>query len=155
MNHQLPLALSFASIFGAALLPRSPLPPEPAGKAAPLPSSHREAPFVTEHPKIDGTDFYFFRSYEAGREGFVTLVANFIPLQAPYGGPNYFFMDPEALYEIHLDTDADAVEDLTFQFRFQNAFQGQALDIGPVGATKSVPIPLIQSGTRSEERRVG
>ncbi len=36
-------------------------------------SSHREAPFVTEHPKVDGTDFYMFRSYEPGREGFVTL----------------------------------------------------------------------------------
>jgi hypothetical protein len=101
---------------------------------------------VTEHPKVDATDFYLFRSYEPGREGFVTVVANYQPLEAPYGGPNYFFMDPEALYEILLDTDGDAREDLTFQFRFQNQFQEQALDIGPAGATKSVPIPLIQRG---------
>ena len=40
-------------------------------------SSHREAPFITELPKVDGTDFYMFRSYEPGREGFVTLIANY------------------------------------------------------------------------------
>ena len=53
-------------------------------------SSHREAPFITEHPEVDGTDFYMFRSYEEGRDGFVTLIANYLPLQDPYGGPNYF-----------------------------------------------------------------
>src|SRR5262249_32917911 len=90
--------------------------------------------------------FYMFRSYEAGRAGFVTLIANYIPLQAPYGGPNYFFMDPEALYEIELDTDGDAVEDLTLQFRFQNNFQGKMLDIGPAGNKQSVPVPLLQVG---------
>ncbi len=53
-------------------------------------SSHREAPGITEQPKVDATDFYMFRSYEPGREGYVTFIANYIPLQAPYGGPNYF-----------------------------------------------------------------
>ncbi len=87
-------------------------------------SSHREAPFITTAPKVDGTDFYMFRSYEAGRADFVTLIANYQPLQAPYGGPNYFAMDPNALYEIHVDNDGDAREDLTFQFRFQQRLQG-------------------------------
>ena len=71
-------------------------------------SSHREAPGITERPKVDGTDFYVFRSYEAGREAFVTLVANYIPLQDPYGGPNYFTLDPRARYEIKIDNDAAA-----------------------------------------------
>ena len=44
---------------------------------AALASSHREAPFITEHPKVDGTDFYMFRSYEQGREGYVTLIADY------------------------------------------------------------------------------
>ncbi len=114
-----------------------------AGAAA---SSHREAPFVTEHPKVDGTDFYMFRSYETGREGFVTLVANFLPLQDPYGAPNYFNLDPEALYEIHIDNNGDAVEDLTFQFRFARTVQGITLDIGPPGATQPVDIALVQAG---------
>ncbi len=151
MTTQLPLGLSFLVLLGAAAFkgpaPATPTPtPKPPPATAARPSSHREAPFVTEHPKVDATDFYFFRSYESGRQGFVTLIANYLPLQAPYGGPNYFFMDPEALYEIHLDTNGDALEDLTFQFRFQNQFQQQALDIGPPGNTKSVPIPLIQKG---------
>src|ERR1700712_2197570 len=42
-------------------------------------SSHREAPFLTNAPKVDGTDFYMFRSYAPGREGYVTMIANFIP----------------------------------------------------------------------------
>src|ERR671912_2394675 len=75
-----------------------------AGITAPaMASSHREAPFITTAPKVDGTDFYMFRSYEPGRSDFVTLVANYLPLQDPYGGPNYFSLDANALYEIHID----------------------------------------------------
>jgi hypothetical protein len=58
-------------------------------------SSHREAPGITHTPKLDGTDFYMFRSYETGRAAFVTLIANFVPLQDVYGGPNFFTLDPE------------------------------------------------------------
>ena len=96
-----------------------------------LPSSHREAPAITESPKVDGADFYMFRSYEAGRDGFVTLVADYVPLQDPYGGPNYFAMDPQALYEIHIDNDGDALEDVTFQFRFSQIIEDRTLNIGP------------------------
>jgi len=105
-------------------------------------SSHREAPFITTQPKVDGTDFYMFRSYEAGRGDYVTLVANYIPLQDAYGGPNYFSLDPNALYEIHVDNNGDAVEDLSFQFRFKNNLADIALPIGG----KNVSIPLIQAG---------
>ena len=113
--------------------------------AAALPahaSSHREAPFITTQPKVDGTDFYMFSSYEPGRSGYVTLIANYQPLQAPYGGPNYFQMDPNALYEIHIDNNGDAKEDISFQFRFKNALKGITLPIGG----KNVAIPLIQAG---------
>ena len=118
-----------------------------AGSA--LASSHREAPFITGSPKVDGTDFYMFRSYEGvaangagGRSDYVTLLANYQPLQSPYGGPNYFQLDPNALYEIHVDNNGDAVEDVTFQFRFKNTLKSIAL---PIGAA-SVAIPLIQAG---------
>lgn len=119
-----------------------------ATSSAPLlvPSSHREAPSVTKHPKVDATDFYMFRSYEPGRSDFVTIVANYIPLQAPYGGPNYFSLDPDALYEIHIDRDGDVREDLTFQFRFTNTNRDIALTIGPPGNQEVVSVPLINVG---------
>jgi len=116
----------------------------PAGDAAP-PSSHREAPAITETPKVDATDFYMFRSYEAGREDFVTLVADYLPLQAPYGGPNYFSLDPNALYQIKIDNDGDAVEDITFSFRFQSVLQDVQLAVGPAGQEKLVSIPLVNA----------
>lgn len=83
-------------------------------------SSHREAPAITKYPQVDATDFYLFKSYEPGREDYVTLIANYIPAQAAYAGPNYFPMDEEALYEILIDNDGDSREDLTFQFEFSN-----------------------------------
>jgi hypothetical protein len=105
-------------------------------------SSHREAPFITKNPKADATDFYMFRSYEPGREQFITLIANYIPLQDAYGGPNYFTMDPDALYEIHIDNNGDAREDLTFQFRFANANKDTQLTVGG----KKMSIPLVING---------
>ena len=109
-------------------------------------SSHREAPAITEFPKVDGTDFYMFRSYEQGREGYVTFIANYQPLQAPYGGPNYFTMDQDAIYEIHIDNNGDAIEDLTFQFDFDNALIndiGHTVQVGDVdGGVRELPIPL-------------
>lgn len=108
-------------------------------------SSHREAPGITETPKIDATDFYMFRSYEPSREGFVTLIANYQPLQAPYGGPNYFTMDPDAIYEIHIDNTGDAVEDLTFQFNFDNNLvNGTGIVLNVAG--KELPIALRAAG---------
>ncbi len=105
-------------------------------------SSHREAPFIATQPKVDGTDLYLFNSYETGRSAFVTMIANYQPLQDAYGGPNYFKMDPNALYEIHIDNNGDAREDLTFQFRFQNVFKSITLPIGG----QNVAIPLTQAG---------
>ncbi|MGB9109540.1 MAG: DUF4331 domain-containing protein, partial [Telluria sp.] len=109
---------------------------------AAMASSHREAPFITKHPKVDATDFYMFRSYEAGRAGFVTLIANYVPLQDPQAGPNYFEMDPEALYEIHIDNNGDGKEDITYQFRFQNTNKDTKLTVGG----KQVAIPLVING---------
>lgn len=109
-------------------------------------SSHREAPAITKTPKVDATDFYMFRSYERGRKGYVTFIANYQPLQAPYGGPNYFTMDEDALYEIHIDNNGDAKEDLTFQFRFDNTRvkNGKHIRV-PVG-DKKLAIPLRAAG---------
>src|SRR5579864_2195031 len=107
-----------------------------------LASSHREAPFISGLPRLDGTDFYMFRSYEPGRSNFVTFIANYNPLQDAYGGPNYFTLDPKALYEIKIDNDGDAREDLTFQFRFTNSYKNITVNAGG----QNVAVPLINVG---------
>jgi hypothetical protein len=120
-----------------------------AGTAA-VASSHREAPFITTTPKVDATDLYMFMSYESARlpsgaatsGDYVTLIANYLPLQDAYGGPNYFALDPNALYEIHIDNNGDAKEDLSFQFKFKNTLVGKTLPIGD----QNVAIPLVQFG---------
>jgi hypothetical protein len=118
-------------------------------------SSHREAPFIAGSPKVDGTDFYMFRSYEGvdstgagGRSGYVTFIANYQPLQDAYGGPNYFAMDPDALYEIHIDNSGDSVEDLTFQFRFTNTYANPKINGNTSGSGAAVMngIPLVNAG---------
>ena len=80
-------------------------------------SSHREAPLISADPLADNTDVYAFVS--PNNPDRVTLIANFIPLEAPYGGPNFFKFDDNVLYEIMVDNNGDAVEDVTFQFRFR------------------------------------
>ncbi len=106
-------------------------------------SSHREAPFIATQPAVDGTDFYMFNSYEAGRAGYVTLIANYLPLQDPYGGPNYFKLDPNAVYQIHITNDGGAAENLTFSFKVQNTLDDNKLTVGG----KAISIPLVQNGS--------
>ncbi|WP_218312677.1 DUF4331 domain-containing protein [Alteromonas antoniana] len=118
-------------------------------------SSHREAPNITRMPTLDSTDYYAFNSYEQGREGYVTMIANYIPLQDAYGGPNYFAMDPAAEYAIHIDNDGDAVEDISFTFNFTSMLaaenQGIALPVGPEGDQKMIKVPLKNVGPISAD----
>jgi hypothetical protein len=79
-------------------------------------SSHREAPLISMDPMADNTDLYAFRSPD--RPDTVTIIANYIPLESPAGGPNFPAFDDSVLYEIHVDNDGDARDDLTYQFRF-------------------------------------
>ncbi|RZL89675.1 MAG: DUF4331 domain-containing protein [Variovorax sp.] len=106
-------------------------------------SSHREAPFIAGQPQVDATDLYMFRSYEPGRQDFVTVLANYQPFQDPQGGPNFYMFNPNAQYEVHIDNNGDGVEDLSFQFRFKNTSRATALMVGG----KAVKIPLINSGS--------
>lgn len=107
-----------------------------------LASSHREAPFISQQPKLDGTDFYMFNSYETGRTGYVTIIADYLPLQDAYGGPNYFTLDPKARYDINIDNNGDAKPDLSFQFRFKNNLKNITLNVGG----KQVAVPLVNVG---------
>ena len=80
-------------------------------------SSHREAPEISKDPVADSTDVYCFVSPDAPDT--VTLLANYIPLQSPAGGPNFFEFGDDVLYEIHIDNDGDGEADITYQFRFK------------------------------------
>src|SRR4030095_11314510 len=80
-------------------------------------SRHREAPLISSDPLADNTDVYAFVS--PNNTDRVTLIANFIPFEAPYGGPNFFKFDDNVLYDIKIDNDGDAEEDVTFEFQFR------------------------------------
>src|ERR1700736_4322319 len=79
-------------------------------------SSHREAPAIAKDPVADSTDLYAFVSPDA--PGNVTLIANYIPLEGPDGGPNFFEFGDDVLYAIHIDNDGDAKPDVSYEFRF-------------------------------------
>src|SRR5271168_5171322 len=79
-------------------------------------SSHREAPEISKDPVADSTDLYAFVSPDAPNS--VTIIANYIPLELPPGGPNFYEFGDDVLYEIHVDNDWDAEANVTYQFRF-------------------------------------
>ena len=95
-----------------------------------------------------------FQSYEEGRDGFVTLIANYIPLQDAYGGPNYFTLDPSARYRINIENDNDAVEDIVFEFKFTNNLKRQTLPVGGEEVEHPLrtisPLPPIELANETE-----
>src|SRR5579859_120347 len=79
-------------------------------------SSHREAPEISKDPVADSTDVYAFVSPD--KPDTVTLIANYLPLQGPAGGPNFYEFGDDVLYEIHIDHTGDGCPDVSYQFRF-------------------------------------
>ena len=79
-------------------------------------SSHSEAPLISQDPRADNTDLYAFVSPDDTNK--VTIVANYIPLEAPASGPNFPSFDDTVLYEIKIDNSGDGKDDIGYQFRF-------------------------------------
>lgn len=79
-------------------------------------SSHREAPEISKDPVADSTDLYAFVSPD--RPDTVTLIANYIPLEEPAGGPNFYEFGDDVLYEILVDNNGDGYPDVGFAFQF-------------------------------------
>lgn len=80
-------------------------------------SSHREAPLIANDPLADNTDLYAFRSPDDPNT--VTIIANYVPLQLPHGGPNYYFFGENVRYEIHIDNNlATPGDDIIYRFTF-------------------------------------
>jgi hypothetical protein len=81
-------------------------------------SSHREAPLIADDPLADNVDLYAFRSPD--NPNTITLIATYVPLQLPHGGPNYYSFGENIRYEIHIDNDAAIPGDeLVYRFTFQ------------------------------------
>jgi hypothetical protein len=102
-------------------------------------SSHREAPEISKDPVADNTDTYAFVSPEAPDT--VTLIANFIPLQQPEGGPNFYEFGDEVLYEIHISNRGDAQADVTYQFRFDTKIRNAKTFLYNTGQITSITSP--------------
>ncbi len=101
-------------------------------------SSHREAPEISKDPVADSTDVYAFVSPD--RPDAVTLIANYIPLQGPAGGPNFYEFGDDVLYEIHIDNTGDCRADISYQFRFQTQLRDPGTflyNTGPIEALDS------------------
>lgn len=101
-------------------------------------SSHREAPEISKDPAADNTDVYAFVSPDCPDK--VTLITNFLPLEDPAGGPNFFEFADDVLYEIHIDNDGDGKADISYQFRFTtvNTIPGTFLyNVGPIESIDS------------------
>lgn len=109
-------------------------------------SSHREAPFISTMPQLDASDFYMFMSYEQGRAGYVTLIANYNPLQDPYSGPNFHALSDRAIYDFRIDNTGGAKSNMTFRFTFTNTYNRLAV---PTGASTPTTVPLINIGAIS------
>ena len=85
-------------------------------------SSHREAPLISNDPLADNTDLYAFRSPDDPNK--ITIIANYIPTELPYGGPNYYSFGENIRYEIHIDNDlTTAGDDIIYRFTFSKTNQ--------------------------------
>src|SRR5215212_9043996 len=83
-------------------------------------ASHREAPLISLDPTADITDFFMFRSYEAGKDDKVVLIMDVIPGEEPSAGPNYYQFDPTVLYTMNVDNNMDGkADDVRFEFEFK------------------------------------
>jgi Domain of unknown function (DUF4331) len=111
------------------------LSPGPAAWSA----NHREAPITALDHKADITDFFAFVSYD--RPESVTFILDVDPLLKPANGPNYFPFDPEIVYAVRIDNDHDALEDVTFEFRFKTEIRAPGVFTSFVGAGTGVVAP--------------
>jgi len=102
-------------------------------------SSHREAPLISADPLADNTDTYAFVSPDAPDT--VTIVANWIPLEAPNGGPNFYKFGDDVRYQINIDNDGDAHDDIVYEFRFKTHVQNRNTFLYNTGPISSLDDP--------------
>jgi Domain of unknown function (DUF4331) len=101
-------------------------------------SSHREAPEISKDPVADNTDVYAFMSPDDGSTKTVTIITNYIPGEAPAGGPNFYEFGDDVLYSIFIDNNGDAKPDITYQFQFTTQVQNPDTFLYNTGQIKSL-----------------
>src|SRR5581483_4982885 len=102
-------------------------------------SSHREAPEISKDPVADNADLYAFVSPD--KPDTVTIITNFVPLQAPPGGPNFYEFGDDVLYSIHIDNDADSEPEIEYQFRFETKLRNPNTFLYNTGPITSLDSP--------------
>src|SRR5215213_4652141 len=115
-------------------------------------SSHREAPLIAADPTVDSTDLYAFVSPDAATT--VTLIANWIPFEEPGGGPNFYHYDDNASYYIKVDSDGDAVEDVTYKWTFHTVIKNPTTflyNTGPITSPSSTAFNYTQYYTVTQK----
>src|SRR5881392_1952462 len=126
-------ALALVALAATLILTR--LPGPGTAKA----SSHSEAPLISQDPRADNTDLYAFVSPDDTSK--VTIVANYIPLEAPASGPNFYSFDDNVLYEIKVDNNGDGKDDVGYQFRFHTTTRNPNTFLYGTGPISSLTDP--------------
>src|SRR6478735_11956082 len=101
-------------------------------------SSHREAPSISQDPVADNADTYAFVSPDDPTT--VTIITNYVPLEGPPGGPNFFEFGDDVLYSIFIDNDGDTFPDITYRFRFTTKLRNEdtfLYNTGPIDSLSS------------------
>ena len=114
-------------------------------------ASHREAPLISLDPTADISDFFMFRSYEAGKDDKIVLIMDVIPGEEPSSGPNYWNFDPNVLYAFNIDNNGDGkASDVRFEFEFKSEIRGVNKDLGLFLSYVALPPITSLNGTGSE-----
>src|SRR6478735_2128430 len=134
---------------------RPPIHPPPSRRkpeAKPM-SSHREAPEISKDPVADNTDTYAFVSPE--NPDTVTIISNYIPLEDPAGGPNFFEFGDDVLYRINIDNTGDGKADVAYEFRFSTKIRNPdtfLYNTGPIASLTDPNFNRPQTYTVTEVR---
>ena len=105
-------------------------------------SSHREAPAISKDPVADNTDTYAFVSPDDPDT--VTIISNYLPLEAPFGGPNFFEFGDDVRYDIHIDNDGDGMPDITYEFKFKTEVRNPNTFLYNTGPIDSIDEPELE-----------
>ncbi|MEV6762086.1 DUF4331 domain-containing protein [Streptomyces sp. NPDC051105] len=109
---------------------------EPGAASA---SSHREAPLISGTPQYDNTDLYAFVSPD--KPDTTTIVSDYIPFEEPAGGPNFYQFADDAQYDIHIDNDGDALDDLIFRYTFHTQIKNKKTFLYNTGVVDNLTDP--------------